>query len=168
MALSYVTYLGNGSTTHFSVPFPYLFQSDVSVLVNGLPASYNWISPAIVNIAPAPPSGTTVLIKRSTNILNLTVVFVDGSTVEASDINTAELQALYLVQETADSGGLETQRATAAEAALQAQILGLTTPGGGTLSALFAGYLATLPTTLPPVAGTPWNDGGVVSLSQAT
>lgn len=165
MALSYVTYTGDGSTTSYPVPFPYLFQSDVAVTVNGSAVSFSWTNTALVHLAVAPASGSTLLIARHTNLTALDVVFVDGSTVEASDINTAELQSLYLDQELSDGIGVETARAEAAEAALQQQILGLTLPSGASLASFFTAFLASLPTTPPVTHGVAWLDGGVVAVS---
>jgi microcystin-dependent protein len=103
MAFSLVQYTGDGSTTNFAVPFPYLNQSDVHVAVNGvLQTTVTWLNAGLVQVQPAPAAGTTVLLSRQTSYAAEAVTFVDGSTVQAADLNAQAKQDLFLAQEASD------------------------------------------------------------------
>lgn len=164
MALSSVTYSGNGSTTQFAVPFQYLFPTDVSATVNGVMTPFTFVNPGVAAFTAAPPASSIVIISRHTNILTPIVVFEDGSTVEASDINTAELQSLYLAQEANDLLGPVTVEATAALAAATAAEAAATAAAASAAACALISF-GILPTTLPATAGILWNDGGVLSIS---
>lgn len=101
MASSFVVYAGDGTNKTFAVPFGYLSQSHVGVLVNGASVPFTWINAGVVQTSAAPASGATVLVKRTTPQIPI-VSFVDGSTLVGSDLNTSELQALYIAQEAYD------------------------------------------------------------------
>lgn len=192
MALSSVTYTGDGTTTQFSVPFQYLFPADVSATVNSSSTTFTFINPGLIAFASAPANGAVIIIVRQTNITTLDVAFTDGSTVQASDINTAELQALYLAQEAKDDVQAAVNAAAAANAAVvsvNAAIASLTTAVNNavatanaaattanaaaaaanaavaSIAATVAAIFTALPTTLPGTSGQLWNNGGVVSIS---
>ena len=103
MANSLVSYIGDGSTTTFSVPFPYIAQSNVTVYVSGVAQTVTWPTSASVHLASAPASGAFVTIKRATPSTTPIVTFTDASTLTASDLNTFQLQALYVAQEAQDA-----------------------------------------------------------------
>src|SRR5271166_811272 len=103
MAYSTVQYTGNGTQTNFSVPFPYLYQSDVKVSVNGVVSTgVSFVSGNVIKITPAPPAGSAVLVSRQTSIAAQAVTFVDGSTIQAMDLNAQSQQDLYISQEAYD------------------------------------------------------------------
>lgn len=107
MAYSYVTYIGDGSTSTFSVPFPYLAQSNVGVSVNLVAASsVTWITTNTLSVSPTPASGAAVTIRRTTPVSTQAARFIDGSTLVAGDLNNADLQTLYAVQEAIDATAL--------------------------------------------------------------
>jgi len=102
MAYSYSQYIGDGTTTLFSVTFPYLSQSNVTVTVGGVAAAYTWASSTQINITSAPALSAIVLIQRTTQVSTPTTVFTDGSVIAAADLNSEALQLLYLAQEALD------------------------------------------------------------------
>lgn len=102
MSYSTVTYTGNGTNQVFTVPFPYINQSDVNVQVGGLAASYVWLTSTIVQITPAPAFGAQVYIFRSTALGSASVTFNDGYTLRAFDLNAVNTQVLYGIQEAWD------------------------------------------------------------------
>ena len=114
MALSYAQYAGNGSTTTFSVPFPYLLKAHVKVytgynILNGTYTSllvegtdYTWTSGTQVQMTVAPANGVTLTVIRDTPDSSQLVPWQDGSNLIAGDLNTADLQNLYVVQEQQD------------------------------------------------------------------
>ncbi|QTP86357.1 hypothetical protein SSRP02_p001 [Synechococcus phage S-SRP02] len=114
MPFSYAQYAGNGTTTTFSVPFPYLLKAHVKayiglnqvtggyddLLVEGI--DYTWTSGTQVQTALAPSIGTTLTIRRETPTESRLVDWNDGSNLIADDLDTADLQNFYSVQEQRD------------------------------------------------------------------
>lgn len=113
MALAYVQTAGNGSNRLFSVPFPFLLRAHVKVflnydvvtgtgteLVDG--TSFSWLSNTQIQTTAAPALGTTVTVIRKTPSGAQLVVYAPGSPPTPTDLNTADLQALYVIQEQAD------------------------------------------------------------------
>jgi hypothetical protein len=112
--LSYAQYTGNGSTTTFSVPFPYLLKAHVklytgynvldgtftSQLVDGV--GYTWTSGTQVQTTAAPAAGVVLTIIRDTPDGVLLSPWQDGSNLVADDLTTSDLQNLYVVQEQQD------------------------------------------------------------------
>jgi hypothetical protein len=96
MSTTSVTYTGNGSTTVFSVPFPFLRVTDLQVFVNGVSASFS-IAGSDVIVSPA-PSGT-VLIQRITDISTRVVTFTNSSALLATSLNNAHDQLRLRMQE---------------------------------------------------------------------
>lgn len=101
MANSYVQYTGDGSTSLYSVTFPYLSQSHVVVKVAGVVAAYTWNSSSSITITTTPASGALIDIRRNTPSTAL-VTFTDGSTLTGNNLNTEALQGLYVAQEGVD------------------------------------------------------------------
>jgi hypothetical protein len=114
MPFSYAQYAGNGSTTTFSVPFPYLLKAHVklytgfnilsgaytSLLVDG--TDYTWSSTTQVQTTVAPANGVTLTVLRDTPDSSQLVPWQDGSNLVADDMNIADQQNLYVVQEQQD------------------------------------------------------------------
>ena len=134
MALSYTTHSVAAGTTSltFSVGFNYLIKSHVklyygldvlnnsytSLLVDG--TDYTWTSDTQVQLSSAPTSAQTLTIKRDTPSSTQIVQWQDGSNLIAADINTADLQSLYVVQEFQDKVALGIPTALAAKTAADA------------------------------------------------
>lgn len=129
---SYRQYAGNGSTTSFSVPFPYLLKAHVKVylgfnILNGTFSSelangvgFNWSSGTQITCATAPASGQTLTVIRQTpNTLRL-VDWQDGSNLISDDLDTADLQNLYVVQEQQDRNDAAVTQLGGSAAAAQA------------------------------------------------
>jgi hypothetical protein len=129
---SYAQYTGNGSTTTFSVPFPYLLKAHVKLytgfnIVDGTFAAqlvdgtdYTWASGTQVQSTVAPAAGVVLTIIRDTPDNALLVPWQDGSNLIADDLTTSDLQNLYVVQEQQDRNDasvIATANATAAAAA---------------------------------------------------
>lgn len=105
----------NGSTNILTIPFPYIEQNDVAVLVNGTPVPTSglvWLSPSTIQLnTPASQLvGATVTVTRVTEIHDPAVIFQAGA-LNPLDLNTMSLQTLYAQQEIWDqfvSLGLDT------------------------------------------------------------
>jgi hypothetical protein len=102
MALSFAQYSGDGTNRNFSVPFPYIDRSHISVSVNGVSVPFSFLSQSVVQTATAPAPGTAVDVRRTTPSNTSLVDFVDASTLLESDLDLSALQTLYVSQETKD------------------------------------------------------------------
>ena len=103
MAYSYNVYTGNGSTTQFTVGFPYIRREHVKVYVAFVDTAYTYVNNTTVQLATAPGAGVRVEVRRVTPATSPLVDFADGSTLVAADLDTSNLQHLYLEQELDDS-----------------------------------------------------------------
>lgn len=112
MANSFVTYVGNAVTQTFNIPFNYISQSEVSCTVSGVPVTFTWPTSSSITLSFTPPNNATVYIFRTTNENTANVVFADGTTIRASDLNFSVQQLLNGIQDVQD------QTAAAVQAAL--------------------------------------------------
>lgn len=102
MAYSYIAYTGNGATTQFALTFSYIRKEHVKVYVNYVDTAYTWLNDSTVQLASAPANGLRVEVRRVTPLNAPLVDYADGSTLVAADLDTANLQQLYLQQELDD------------------------------------------------------------------
>jgi hypothetical protein len=136
---SYRQYAGNGSTTSFSVPFPYLLKSHVKVYIgfNILDGTYSseladgtgftWSSGTQIQCTTAPASGQTLTVIRVTPNTTRLVDWQDGSNLISNDLDTADLQNLYVIQEQQDRNDAGITQSTAAQVAAAAATTASTT-----------------------------------------
>jgi hypothetical protein len=103
MAYSYNVYTGNGSTTQFTIGFSYIRREHVKVYVAFVDTAYTYVNNTTVQLATAPGAGVRVEVRRVTPAASVLVDFADGSTLVAADLDTSNLQHLYLEQELDDS-----------------------------------------------------------------
>jgi hypothetical protein len=103
MALSSVSYPGDGSNTLFAVNIPYLSKAHVKVYIDGVEdTAFTWLTSSSINTSTVAAIGEIVLIKRTTPSTPL-VDFVDGSTLTEELLDTATVQSLYVAEESSDS-----------------------------------------------------------------
>lgn len=114
MPFSYAQYAGNGSTTTFSVPFPYLLRAHVKVYLDlvietgaysALLAEgpgYTWTSNTQIQTTAPPLAGVQLTVRRETPNGLQVVIWNDGSNLIGDDLNISDLQNLYVVQEWVD------------------------------------------------------------------
>jgi hypothetical protein len=114
MAYASVTYTSASGTTFALTnssgdPIPYLRQADISVTVNGvlktLTTDYTFNTAGTAIVLNTAVSGATVAINRVTDISDATVVYTAGSTLTAQDLNNADNQIRYGLQEFSDTYG---------------------------------------------------------------
>ena len=105
MAYAFVVYTGNGSTTQFSIPFSYIRKEHIKVYVNYVDTAYTYVNNTTVLLASAPANGVRVEVRRVTPANTPLVDFTNGSVLTAADMDTANLQQLYLQQELDDDLG---------------------------------------------------------------
>ena len=102
MPYSYAVYTGNGATTQFTVPFPYIRREHVVASLDYVSAVFTWVNNTTVEISPAPANGVRVEVRRVTPVNAPLVDFTDGSTLVAADLDTNALQQTYINQEQDD------------------------------------------------------------------
>jgi hypothetical protein len=103
VAYSYVRYTGNGTTTNYAFPFPYLSQSHVKVRVDNVLTEFTFLNSNTVDITPAPEADSRVEIRRETPRDDVVVDFVDGSTLLETDLDLLATFNLYVSQEVTDA-----------------------------------------------------------------
>jgi hypothetical protein len=114
MTYASVTYTSASGTTFALTngsgdPIPYLRQSDIQVTVNGvlktLTTDYTFNSAGTAIVLNSPVTSATVTLTRVTDIGDATVVYTPGSTLTAQDLNNADNQIRYGLQEFSDTYG---------------------------------------------------------------
>jgi hypothetical protein len=85
MAYAIDFYTGNGSTTTYSLTFPYISQSDVEVKVNNvtktLGTDYTFATSSTITFTTAPANGLVIKFTRTSNRAARLVDYQDGSTI---------------------------------------------------------------------------------------
>ena len=152
---SYRQYAGNGSTTSFSVPFPYLLKAHVKVylgfnILDGTFASeladgtgFTWSSGTQIACTTAPASGQTLTVIRQTPSTTRLVDWQDGSNLISDDLDTADLQNLYVVQEQQDRNDAGVTQSTSAQTAATAATTAATAATAAATAATTASTTAT-------------------------
>lgn len=106
MALSYVTYTGDGATTNFTFDKGYIQESDVSVYLDGvlqtITTDYIWFNATTVQFTTAPGSSVAILIERNTQNTSRLVDFQDAGNLTEADLDLSANQTFYLMQEAFD------------------------------------------------------------------
>ncbi len=133
MAYAYIQTPGNGTNRLFSVSFPFIVRAHVKVylgydvaagtgteLVDG--TGFSWLSNTQIQTTVAPALGTTLTVIRKTPNGSQLVVWAPGSPPASADLNTADLQSLYVIQEQADLTASAVTTAAAAAAASNAAV----------------------------------------------
>ena len=100
---TFVIYTGMGSVTDYAIPFPYFDVTDVVVVRGGGTVTYSFPSANVLRLSAALATGDTLKISRVTSLASARVVFQSGSSTTASQLNTANLQLLYGMQEAIDN-----------------------------------------------------------------
>lgn len=106
MAYSYVNYTGNGTTSQFAVPFPFITRNDVHVYVQGLELTvdvqFTWLNDGMVQITTTPLLNEIVHINRQTNRDARLVDYQNGALLDEETLDLDSTQMFYLMQEAFD------------------------------------------------------------------
>jgi hypothetical protein len=106
MAFAIDTYTGDGSTTTFSVTFPYIEKAHVIVTVDGvtktLTTDYTFPTSSTITFTTAPSTSSTIKFTRSSNRTARLVDYQDGSTLTESTLDQDGNQSFYMAQEAID------------------------------------------------------------------
>lgn len=103
---SRVLYAGDGQTSDYPIPFPYISRTHVRVFVNKVeqttPGDYEFHTSSMIRLRIKPRPNDAVEIIRQTESDDLLVRFQNGSVLTDEELNLATLQTLYLTQELRD------------------------------------------------------------------
>ena len=106
MAYAINFYTGNGSTTTYSLTFPYISQSDVEVKVNNvtktLGTDYTFPTSSTITFTTAPANGLIIKFTRTSNRSARLVDYQDGSTITEAILDQDSNQMFYMAQEAID------------------------------------------------------------------
>lgn len=94
-----VSYPGNGTTTRFTVTFPFIDRGHVFVTVQDAPVAYLWASETDIVTEVAPATGQTIRIFRVTPDTEGFAEITGASLLTKTDLNRLRRQLLYLIQE---------------------------------------------------------------------
>lgn len=109
MSYAHNIYTGNGTTTTYPVPFPYISRTHVFIQVDGVTKSvttdYIWASNATIQFNTAPANGTSIVMMRSTSPGSRLVEYTTGASLTKTVLEKDSQQAYYLAQEALDRQG---------------------------------------------------------------
>jgi len=101
---TYVQYTGNGATTTYAVPFPYISAEHVLVYLNAVAtAAFTWPTAGSITFTVAPANATAILIKRVTPRTAL-VTWTTKTRLQSPSLTLFQTQLLYVAQEADESG----------------------------------------------------------------
>lgn len=101
--LSYIQYVADGVEDDFVLIFPYLYQSDIHVYIDGTETTaFTWLNSSEITMDVVPSNGQLVHIKRITNRANRIVDFTDGGVIREKTLDLDSDQLFYLSQEALD------------------------------------------------------------------
>ena len=109
MAFAIDTYTGNGSTTNYSITFPYIEQAHVVVTVDGVTKSlttdYTFSNSSTIAFNSAPASSAVIKFTRSSNRTARLTDYQDGSTLTEATLDQDGNQTFFMAQEAIDITG---------------------------------------------------------------
>ena len=99
-------YTGNGTLTHYTIPFTYRTASDVVVTVAGtvlnLTTHYSFPSASTISFVTPPANGAAIVLRRSTSQDARIVDYAAGSVLKESDLDNDSIQGFNMAQEAID------------------------------------------------------------------
>ncbi len=100
--LAQVSYTGDGSTTQYSITFPFLDSTHVKAFINGSQTTAFTISSSTLTFSSAPANSAVIRIERQTPNNTRIVDFTDGSVLTESDLDKSADQNFFIAQEITD------------------------------------------------------------------
>jgi hypothetical protein len=102
-----VTYNTSGSAGPYTIPFPYIAESDIEVRLDDVTTTNFTFTSATQIALDSAPSATEIEIRRNTQTTPY-VDFEDAGVIVEADLDTAFLQSLYIALEADDIAALAT------------------------------------------------------------
>ena len=106
------SFTGDGSTTDFTITFPFIEAGDIKARVDGTTTTAFSITGTTISFTTAPANTKAIVVYRDTNIDKAKVTFQTGSSLRAQDLNALAKQLLYAIQEEEQNTGTEFDLAT--------------------------------------------------------
>ncbi len=107
MSFAIVNYTGNGSTTTYSITFPYITSSHVIVKIDNVlktaGTDYTFPTSSTIQFTVAPANGTSISISRSSSRSTRLVDYQDGATITEAILDQDSNQLFYISQEAFDT-----------------------------------------------------------------
>ena len=107
MSFAIVNYTGNGSTTTYSITFPYITSSHVIVKIDNVVKTagtdYTFPTSSTIQFTTAPANGTSISISRSSSRSTRLVDYQDGATITEAILDQDSNQLFYISQEAFDT-----------------------------------------------------------------
>jgi len=107
MSFAIVNYTGNGSTTTYSITFPYITSSHVIVKIDNVVKTagtdYTFPTSSTIQFTVAPANGTSISISRSSSRSTRLVDYQDGATITEAILDQDSNQLFYISQEAFDT-----------------------------------------------------------------
>lgn len=103
MATTTNAHQGTGSQTQFTFSFPYISESHVKVLLDGIPNTDFTVDGSTVTFTTPPANLVNITIYRETDVDDVSSAFFAGSSIKAKDLNDNFAQTLYVSQEVTSS-----------------------------------------------------------------
>jgi hypothetical protein len=85
--LAQVTYTGDGSTTQYSITFPFIDSTHVQAFIGGTQTTAFTISSSTLTFTSAPANSAVIRIERQTPTSSRIVDFTDGAVFTESDLD---------------------------------------------------------------------------------
>jgi hypothetical protein len=104
MANSFVRYVGDGSTSSYSIPFSYRTTGDLTVTISGTATTAFTLNSAGTTLTfnSTPASNAAIEIRRRTSQSTKLVDYASGSVLTENDLDTDSDQAFFMSQEAID------------------------------------------------------------------
>jgi len=103
MAYAPDVFASDGTTTDFTVSWPFIAKAHVDVFVDGveqtLGTDYSWLNDTTIQFDTAPADGTTIRIERNTPTERL-VDFQDAGTITEKSLDLDGTQSVFVAEET--------------------------------------------------------------------
>ena len=100
--LAQVSYTGDGSTTQYSITFPFIDSTHIKVFIDAVETTAFTISSSTLTFNSAPANASVIKIERQTPNNTRLVDFTDGSVLTESDLDKSADQNFYIAQEISD------------------------------------------------------------------
>ena len=95
-------YIVTGGQQEFDLAIPFLDRTHIRVTLNGSIPFFEWVSDSRIRLRQPPAENSVLQIRRETPISSALVDFKNGANLTAEELNRANLQNLYRLQELDD------------------------------------------------------------------
>ncbi len=103
MGLSFTQYTASGGENQYSIAFPYLEESDITVALDGADEPFTFASSTLVDVTSGnPANGVIVEVRRTTNRATREVDYQNGTNLVEATLDLDSNQLFFVMQEAFD------------------------------------------------------------------